>query len=164
MRESEGYLHWLDDRIRQIGEQDVHLDSTIGGIEERRRGLAEQLAELHAARKVYAQWKPEAAPVSQHTDQPDTRLAAMTTVQALEVVLKEQQEATVRELTNMVQKAGKAQGKIRVFAGGPVKPELGFVVHSPDYRRPHTIAVDPHIAITPDRQILEDISRCQGPA
>src|ERR1041385_1487206 len=27
------------------------------------------------------------------------------------------------------------EGSVRVFAGGPVQPEIGFVVHSGDYRR-----------------------------
>jgi putative transcriptional regulator len=55
------------------------------------------------------------------------------------------------------------EGKIRVFAGGPVQPQLGFVLHSPDYHRPGTIAVDDHVALTADRQVLEDISHHKGP-
>src|SRR5271166_1893318 len=36
------------------------------------------------------------------------------------------------------QKDGDVTGRVRVFSGGPVQPEVGFVVHSPDYvvRRP----------------------------
>ena len=32
------------------------------------------------------------------------------------------------------QKDGDAKGSVRVFSGGPVQPEVGFVVHSPEYR------------------------------
>ena len=39
------------------------------------------------------------------------------------------------------QKDGDATGSVRVFSGGPVQPEVGFVVHSPDYRRPETVAI-----------------------
>src|SRR5947207_3022162 len=31
-------------------------------------------------------------------------------------------------------------GSVRIFAGGPVQPELGFVLHSADYHRGETIA------------------------
>src|SRR5262245_27469704 len=31
-------------------------------------------------------------------------------------------------------------GSVRIFAGGPVQPELGFVLHSADYHRPETVA------------------------
>jgi putative transcriptional regulator len=54
-------------------------------------------------------------------------------------------------------------GTIRVFAGGPVEPRLGFVVHSPDYRRSDTLAVDDHVAMTANRQVLEDIAHKKGP-
>lgn len=54
-------------------------------------------------------------------------------------------------------------GKVLVFAGGPVQPELGFVVHSAEYRRAETIAVDGRVAMTASRQILRDIGHNQGP-
>jgi hypothetical protein len=37
-----------------------------------------------------------------------------------------------------------AVGSVRVFLGGPVQPEIGFVVHSSGYHRPDTIAVRAH--------------------
>jgi putative transcriptional regulator len=55
------------------------------------------------------------------------------------------------------------QGKVRVFAGGPVQPELGFVVHSSDYHRADTIDVDGRVAMTASREILRDIGHNQGP-
>ena len=54
-------------------------------------------------------------------------------------------------------------GSVRVFAGGPVQPEIGFVVHSADYRRAGTIVVDGRVAVTSTREILRDIARKQGP-
>jgi putative transcriptional regulator len=53
-------------------------------------------------------------------------------------------------------------GSLLVFAGGPVQPELGFVVHSTEYHRPDTLAVGV-VAMTADKEILRDIGRHQGP-
>jgi putative transcriptional regulator len=55
------------------------------------------------------------------------------------------------------------EGTLRVFAGGPVQPELGFVVHSAEYRRDETIEVDEHLGMTASRQILRDIGHKRGP-
>lgn len=55
-------------------------------------------------------------------------------------------------------------GKIRVFAGGPVQPELGFVIHSPDYKGEGTITVPNIVAMTPTTDILRDIGHRKGPA
>ena len=55
------------------------------------------------------------------------------------------------------------EGTLSVFAGGPVQPELGFVVHSREYRRDETIEVDGHLAVTASRQILRDIGHKRGP-
>lgn len=54
-------------------------------------------------------------------------------------------------------------GNIRIFAGGPVQPDLGFVVHSTEYRRDGTIDVDGHVAMTGSREILRDIGQHKGP-
>ena len=55
------------------------------------------------------------------------------------------------------------EGTLRVFAGGPVQPELGFVVHSTEYRRAETVDVDGRVAMTASRQVLLDIGHNQGP-
>ena len=57
-----------------------------------------------------------------------------------------------------------AEGSIQVFSGGPVQPELGFVVHSAEYRLADTIDVDGHVAMTADKQVLRDIGAGKGPA
>jgi putative transcriptional regulator len=55
-------------------------------------------------------------------------------------------------------------GSIRIFAGGPVEPGFGFVVHSADYRRAGTIDIDGRVAMTASPTVLLDIARNQGPA
>ena len=55
------------------------------------------------------------------------------------------------------------EGTLQVFAGGPVQPELGFVVHSAEYRRDETLEVDGHVAMTASRQVLRDIGHHRGP-
>ena len=55
------------------------------------------------------------------------------------------------------------EGSLRVFEGGPVQPELGFVVHTADYRRPETLKVDGQVAMTASPQILRDIGHKKGP-
>jgi putative transcriptional regulator len=54
-------------------------------------------------------------------------------------------------------------GSLRIFAGGPVQPELGFVVHSAEYRLDETLDVDGRVAMTANRQILRDIGHNRGP-
>ena len=54
-------------------------------------------------------------------------------------------------------------GSLRIFAGGPVQPEIGFVIHSTDYRRSETIEIDARLAMTSSREILRDIAGQHGP-
>jgi putative transcriptional regulator len=56
-----------------------------------------------------------------------------------------------------------ASGSVRVFLGGPVQLEVGFVIHGSDYRRPETLDVDARFAATPSREVLRDIARNAGP-
>ena len=55
------------------------------------------------------------------------------------------------------------EGTIPVLSGGPVQPELGFVVHSADYRVAETLAVDGKVAMTASKAALEDIGHHKGP-
>lgn len=55
------------------------------------------------------------------------------------------------------------EGTIPVLSGGPVQSELGFVVHSADYRRPETLKVDGKVAMTASKQALTDIGHQMGP-
>jgi putative transcriptional regulator len=54
-------------------------------------------------------------------------------------------------------------GTMRIFSGGPVQRELGFVIHSSDYHRPETVDIDGHVALTASRDILRDIIAKHGP-
>ena len=62
------------------------------------------------------------------------------------------------------QKDGDVTGSVRVFSGGPMQPEVGFVVHSPDYRRPETVAITNRLSMTSSLAILRDIGDKRGPA
>jgi putative transcriptional regulator len=55
------------------------------------------------------------------------------------------------------------EGTIHVFLGGPVEPQYGFVIHSGDYRRPETLALENGIAMTATKDVLRDIGHHQGP-
>jgi putative transcriptional regulator len=55
-------------------------------------------------------------------------------------------------------------GDIRIFLGGPVEPQFGFVIHSTDYHRPQTIAIGGGLAMTASREVLRDIGHHKGPA
>lgn len=72
-----------------------------------------------------------------------------------------------RPLASLLQALGESDatvsGTVRIFLGGPVQPEVGFVVHSTDYRRAETIDIDGHVAVTSSREILRDIGHRQGP-
>jgi putative transcriptional regulator len=53
-------------------------------------------------------------------------------------------------------------GNLRIFSGGPVQQELGFVVHSAEYHLDGTLEVG-RVAMTANRQVLRDIGHKQGP-
>jgi putative transcriptional regulator len=61
------------------------------------------------------------------------------------------------------EKDADATERIRIFAGGPVQPELCFVVHSADYRGLATMDIDGRIAVTGTPDILRDIAKKRGP-
>jgi putative transcriptional regulator len=54
-------------------------------------------------------------------------------------------------------------GNMKIFSGGPVQQELGFVVHSAEYRLDGTLDVDGRVAMTANRQVLRDIGHNKGP-
>ena len=55
------------------------------------------------------------------------------------------------------------QGQVQIFAGGPVEPQVGFIVHSSDYHRTGTIDIDGRVAMTASPEMLRDIGRNEGP-
>lgn len=50
-----------------------------------------------------------------------------------------------------------------VHFGGPVETMRGYVLHSNDYRRPDTLALDPDIWLTNTVEIMRDIALNVGP-
>jgi len=54
-------------------------------------------------------------------------------------------------------------GNVRLFAGGPVQPGIGCIVHGLDYHRDETIDIDGHVAITISPEVLRDIGHNKGP-
>ena len=56
-----------------------------------------------------------------------------------------------------------AKGDILLSYGGPVQPEIGMVVHSPDYRLPDTTPVTRQLSVTSNPQVLHDMAAGTGP-
>jgi putative transcriptional regulator len=56
-----------------------------------------------------------------------------------------------------------SDGSVRLFAGGPVQPEIGFIVHSAEYHLRGTIDIDGRVAMTADPAVLRDIGHHRGP-
>ena len=76
--------------------------------------------------------------------------------------------AEERPIVDILQALGdkdtKADGTIRIFLGGPVDRQMGFVVHSADYHRPETLDIDGRFAVTSNADVLRDIAQHHGPA
>src|SRR5215831_2545347 len=73
-----------------------------------------------------------------------------------------------RSLVSLLEALGEKDsgvvGSVRIFAGGPVQPEIGFALHSTDYHRPETLDIDSRVAMTSSPQVLRDIGNRQGPS
>ena len=54
-------------------------------------------------------------------------------------------------------------GKLRIFAGGPVELNSGFVLHSTEYHREETQDIDGRVAMTSSAGVLRDIAEAKGP-
>ncbi|MBX5454993.1 MAG: YqgE/AlgH family protein [Acidobacteriia bacterium] len=67
-------------------------------------------------------------------------------------------------LAAMGQDTTGVSGKVRIFFGGPVDPGIGLVLHSAEYHRERTVAIDGKVAMTSSPEILRDIGRNHGPA
>jgi putative transcriptional regulator len=72
-----------------------------------------------------------------------------------------------RPLAGLLAAAGEprtaASGNVPVFVGGPVQPNVALVVHSAEYQRPGTLAIDGRVAVTVGAQVLRDIAAHAGP-
>ena len=72
-----------------------------------------------------------------------------------------------RPLASLLQAIGQSttgiEGNVRIFAGGPVEPQIGFIVHSSDYHLTQTVDIDGRVAMTSSPEILQDIGHGKGP-
>jgi putative transcriptional regulator len=53
---------------------------------------------------------------------------------------------------------------VRLFLGGPVSPNVAFVIHSAGYHRPDTVDIDGRVALSDATDVLRDIGLGKGPA
>jgi len=86
---------------------------------------------------------------------------------ALGVVINrplEQPRAIAGLLTAFGADASGVTESVRVFVGGPVNPEVGFVLHSAEYRVAGTLDIDGRLALTAAVDILRDIGLHKGPS
>lgn len=54
-------------------------------------------------------------------------------------------------------------GEQAVMSGGPVQPERGFVLHSPDTKWQSTLEISSEISLTASRDIIEALAEGRGP-
>jgi putative transcriptional regulator len=54
-------------------------------------------------------------------------------------------------------------GKVRVYYGGPVESQRGFVLHTPDWKSEGTLVIDTHFALSEDPKVLQAMARGNGP-
>jgi putative transcriptional regulator len=59
--------------------------------------------------------------------------------------------------------AGREPLRLPAFLGGPVEPDKGFIVHSPEYKADDTVRVTARVAVTSSVQILTDMAAGKGP-
>jgi putative transcriptional regulator len=54
-------------------------------------------------------------------------------------------------------------GMARIFAGGPMQPDVGLVLHSAEYHDAHTMAISALVSVTSDGALLRAIATGTGP-
>jgi putative transcriptional regulator len=92
--------------------------------------------------------------IVQHTDQG-----------ALGIVINQpfEQKSIASLLADTGKKDDSVTGNIEIFAGGPMEPDVGFILHSIEYHRAETQPIDSHIAMTASIDVLRDIGHGKGP-
>jgi putative transcriptional regulator len=80
------------------------------------------------------------------------------------IVNRPVEEAKLAQLlADTGQKSAGIEGNIEVYAGGPVEPQIGFILHTAEYKQPETMAIDGNIAVTSSPAVLADIAAKKGP-
>lgn len=84
---------------------------------------------------------------------------------AMGVVLNRPMQITLDHLFNQINIDCEhpAIGEIPVFFGGPVQTERGFVLHTPNIEYNATLQINPSIALTTSKDILELTAQDAGP-
>jgi putative transcriptional regulator len=59
--------------------------------------------------------------------------------------------------------ASEVSGNVRLFLGGPVAPEIGFVLHSAEYHGKNTLDIDGRVALSSGPEVLRDMGLGKGP-
>ena len=54
-------------------------------------------------------------------------------------------------------------GTVRVYYGGPVESQRGFVLHTPDWKGEGTLVIDGRFAVSEDPKVLQAMARGDGP-
>ena len=70
--------------------------------------------------------------------------------------------AAIIHALGLARKEG-TEGIDDVYYGGPVQPNVGFVLHTPDYLTDGTISISSDICLTTNSEIMEDIQSGKGP-
>ena len=73
------------------------------------------------------------------------------------------EERPLASLPGMPGEKDGIEGSVRIHAGGPVQPGLGFVIHTTDYKLPETNVINGELAMTASPGVLRDIGRKKGP-
>jgi putative transcriptional regulator len=79
------------------------------------------------------------------------------------VINKPVGERPLAELMAALGEKREGDAKVPLFVGGPVQLDVMLVLHSAEYHVSGTLAVDGHVAVTGDPQILRDIAAKTGP-
>jgi putative transcriptional regulator len=79
------------------------------------------------------------------------------------VINKPVGERPLAELLAALGETREGDAKVPLFVGGPVQLDAMLVLHSAEYHVSGTLAVDGHVAVTGDPQILRDMAAKAGP-
>ncbi len=84
---------------------------------------------------------------------------------ALGIVINQPfEEKTIASLLDAFGKSdASVHGTVQVYAGGPMEPGVGFIIHTVDYHRAETQPIDSHIALTASVEVLRDMGHDKGP-
>ncbi len=79
------------------------------------------------------------------------------------IINKELRVADKRDLFEKLNLEYEELAHMPVLLGGPVETSRGFVVHSADYKIKNTIEFEGGLAITSEKQVMQDYAKGRGP-